>query len=469
MTDLCDLSAADLTLGYAAGTISPVEAAKAALARIDALNDRVNAYVFVDADGALAQARESEVRWQAGTPLSPVDGLPCSVKELLPTIGWPLRRCSRVLDPAQISTEDAPIVARLREGGAVLLGKTNSPEFGWKGTTDNLVFGATANPWDVTRTAGGSSGGAAAAAALGMGVLHIGTDGGGSIRIPAAFSGVFGLKPTFGRVPVYPLSKFGTTSHAGPMSRTVADSARMMEVITGADARDWYALPADNADYLTWLEAGVEGLRIAWSPTLGFAKVDPEVAALVEKAVRVFEKLGAVVEEVDTVMADPTDLFRKVWATGAAMSVRTFPDEARALMDPGLVALAEYGEGLSHVAYMEADYERGLLGAAMKQFHQSYDLLLTPAEPVEAFDIGRQVAREGERDWIDWTPFTFPFNLTGQPAASVPCGLTRSGLPVGLQVVGDRYADQLVLQACRAFEKAFGGMPKSPLLGGLSQ
>jgi aspartyl-tRNA(Asn)/glutamyl-tRNA(Gln) amidotransferase subunit A len=462
--DLCALSAEQLTEGFRSRALSPVEVAKAVFDRIDALDGAVNAFVFLDREGALAAADASQARWRAGEPLGPADGLPATVKELLPARGWPLRRCSRAT-PDIRSDEDAPTVARLREAGAVLVGKTNSPEFGWKGVTDNPLFGATGNPWDPSRTAGGSSGGAAAAAALGMGVFHIGTDGGGSIRIPSAFSGVFGLKPTFGRVPVWPLSYFGPLSHAGPMTRTVADAARMLEVIARPDARDRYALPEDRTPYVTELPKGVAGLRIAFSPTLGFARVDPEVAGIVADAARVFSDLGAEVDEVSWVMDDPTDTFRMIWATGAAMNVRSLPREARAVMDPGVVALAAYGEQIDHMAYMDADYRRGLLGASLRAFHQKWDLLLTPAEPIAAFDLALQVAEPHQRDWIDWTPFTFPFNMTGQPAASVPCGLTAAGLPVGLQVVGGLYQDSLVLRACHAFE-AVRPMPPPPLLRG---
>lgn len=450
--DLTRMTVAELTGGFRTKAFSPMEATQAALDRIAALNDKVNAFVFVDAEGALAAAKASEARWFKGEPLGAVDGVTASVKELLLAKGWPIRRCSLATPADGIAEEDAPTVARLREGGAVLLGKTNSPEFGWKGTTDNRLYGATRNPWDISRTSGGSSGGAAAAAALGMGALHLGTDGGGSIRIPAAFSGIFGMKPTFGRVPVYPLSKFGMTSHAGPMTRGVEDGAVLLDVLAQPDARDWFALPPCGVRYADALRQGVKGLRIAFSPTLGFAKVDPEIAALVEAAAMTFAKLGTEVEVVERVMDDPTDTFRKIWATGCAHSVVAFPREAHADMDPGLVELASYGASLSHMDYMDADYTRGLLGGQMNLFHRRYDLLLTPAEPIQAFAIEKQVDRPEQKTWIDWTPFTFPFNLTGQPAASVPCGFTKSGLPVALQIVGRRYEDETVLRACSAFE-----------------
>jgi aspartyl-tRNA(Asn)/glutamyl-tRNA(Gln) amidotransferase subunit A len=451
-SDLAQMTVAELTTGFRKKAFSPVEATRAALDRIAALNSKVNAFVFVDADGALAAAKASETRWMKGAPLGPVDGVTASVKELLFAKGWPIRRCSLATPADGIADEDAPTVARLRESGAVMLGKTNSPEFGWKGTTDNRLYGTTRNPWDISRTSGGSSGGAAVAAALGMGVLHLGTDGGGSIRIPAAFSGVFGMKPTFGRVPVYPLSKFGMTSHAGPMTRGVEDGAVLLDVLARPDARDWFALPPSGVRYADQLDKGVKGLRIAFSPTLGFATVDPEIAALVEAAAMKFADFGAEVEVVTHVMGDPTDTFRKIWATGCAHSVAAFPRGAQVDMDPGLVELAAYGASLGHIEYMDADYARGLLGGQMNLFHQRYDLLLTPAEPIPAFGIEKQVDRPEQRTWIDWTPFTFPFNLTGQPAASLPCGFTKAGLPAGLQIVGRRYEDELVLRACSAFE-----------------
>ena len=452
--DFSTMPVARLLEGFSSRAFSPVEVATAMLDRIGRLNGRLNAFTYVDIEGALTSARQSQERWHRGQPLGALDGIPVTVKELLAARGWPLRRCSRATPEDAIADYDAPCVARLREQGAVLLGKTNSPEFGWKGVTDNLLYGTTCNPWDTTRTAGGSSGGAAVAAALGLGTLHLGTDGGGSIRIPAAFSGVFGFKPTYGRVPVYPPSNFGTLSHVGPMTRTAEDAAYMLRALAQRDVRDYRALPVENNDYVAQQREPITGLRIAYSSTLGFASVDREIADIVSRAARVFEELGARVEEVDRIMDDPTDAFRTLWSSGLALTLRAFPREARAAMDPGLVALAEIGEATDHLVYMEAEYWRGLLGAKMNALHERYDLLLTPAEPIAAFPIDQQTAQSGQRDWIDWTPFSYPFNLTGQPAASIPCGLTSAGLPVGLQVVGGHGRDDLVLRACSAFERA---------------
>jgi aspartyl-tRNA(Asn)/glutamyl-tRNA(Gln) amidotransferase subunit A len=346
-------------------------------------------------------------------------------------------------------------VARLREHGAVLLGKTTTPEFGWKGVTDNSLTGITRNPWNPKKTPGGSSGGGVAAVASGMGPLAIGTDGGGSIRIPCGFTGLFGLKPSFGRVPAWPLSPFGTVAHLGPMTRTVADAALMLDVLSLPDARDWHALPYEARDYRVGLEGGVRGLRVAFSPALGYAKVDREIAALVKKAAQVFAELGAQVEETDPGFEDAGPLFSAHWFPGAAYVVGSIAKDKRKLMDPGLLEVARLGEKFSVRQIQDAALARGALGVHMNRFHLKYDLLLTPTLPLPAFEAGREVNDVmKERRWTDWTPFSYPFNLTQQPAATVPCGLTRAGLPAGLQIVGPKYADALVLRAARAYEAA---------------
>ena len=453
--DLAFMPATELVANYRARRLSPVEAVRAALDRIAALNGRLNAFCLIDDDAALAASRESEARWQAGAPCGLVDGVPATVKDLILTQGWPTLRGSKTISPDQTWDEDAPAVARLREHGAVLLGKTTTPEFGWKGVTDSPLTGVTRNPWDEGKTPGGSSGGAAVAAATGMGALHIGTDGGGSIRIPAAFTGVFGFKPSFGRVPVYPSSPFGTLAHLGPLTRTVADAALMLTVLAEPDARDWYALPADGRDYGHGLDDGVAGLRVAFAPTLGRAPVEPEVARLVAAAAAVFAELGATVEEADPGVGDCAETFARHWFPGAANALRALGAEQRRKMDPGLIAIAEQGARLALMDYLAAVKEREALGQRMNLFHRRWDLLLTPTLPLAAFEAGREtpLTAAGER-WTDWTPFTYPFNLTRQPAASAPCGFTEAGLPVGLQIIGPLYRDDLVLRAARAFEAA---------------
>jgi aspartyl-tRNA(Asn)/glutamyl-tRNA(Gln) amidotransferase subunit A len=459
--DLCALSATELLAAYRAKTLSPVEAARAALARIEKLNPALNCFNRVDEKGALESARASEARWKKGTPIGLLDGVPTSIKDIILTKGWPTLRGSKTTDPKGPWNDDAPAVARLREHGAVFLGKTTTPEFGWKGVTDSALTGITRNPWNPKTTPGGSSGGSAAAVAAGMGALTVGTDGGGSIRIPCAFTGLFGLKPSFGRVPAWPLSPFGTVAHLGPMTRTVADAALMLNVLSLPDARDWHALPYDARDYRIGLEDGVRGLRIAYSPDLGYAKVDKEIAALVRKAVQVFEDLGAHVDEVDPGFEDQQPTFTLHWFPGAAYVVRAIPEAKRKLMDPGLLEVARAGEKFSVKEIQDAVQARGALGVLMNQFHQKYDLLLTPTLPLPAFEAGKEVADVvKERRWTDWSPFSYPFNLTQQPAASVPCGLTKAGLPAGLHIVGPKYGDALVLRAARAYESAAPmGMP----------
>ncbi len=453
MSDLATFGATELQALYRRKALSPVEVARAVLARIERFDPAVNAFCLVDAERALEAARASEARWHKGTPGGLVDGVPTTIKDVTLTRGWPTLRGSRAVPADQPWEDDAPVTARLREQGAVLIGKTTTPEFGWKAVTDSQLTGITRNPWDVARTPGGSSGGAAAACALGMGALHIGSDGGGSIRIPAGFTGIFGLKPSFGRVPAWPASPFGTLAHIGPMTRTVADAALMLDVLALPDARDWYALPYDGRDYRIGLEDGVRGLRIAFSPALGYARVDPEVAEQVAGAARVFEQLGAHLDETDPGFENPIETFEVHWYAGAANLLRRFSDEQHALMDEGLRAIAAQGSAHSLQDYLAATDRRAALGEQMRAFHQSYDLLLTPTLPIPAFKAGEEIADPStQKRWIEWTPFSYPFNLTQQPAATVPCGFTRAGLPVGLQIVGPMHADALVLRAARAFE-----------------
>ncbi len=452
---LTRLTATELAAAYAAGTLSPVEATQAALDAVHALDPVVNAFVLVDDEAALAAARRSAARWHAGKPLGSADGVPTAVKDIFLTRGWPTLRGSSLISPDQPWEEDAPCVARLRAAGAVLLGKTTTPELAWKGVTDSPTFGATGNPWDPARTSGGSSGGSATAVGLGMATWAVGTDGGGSVRIPAAFTGTVALKPTFGLVPLHPASPFGALSHAGPMTRTVTDAALMLDVVSGFDARDPTAMPTPARSFTEALDDGVAGLRIAFSPTLGHVRNDPEVEAAVRAAVDVLAAAGAVVEEVDPGFADPVQAFDVLWSTGAAKVVEAFGPDALDAIDPGLRRCVERGTGVSASRFLDAMAVRADLGRRMGLFHLRHDLLVTPTVPIPAFATATD-APPGwpSQDWPPWTPYTYPFNMTQQPAASVPCGFTSGGLPVGLHVVGARHADALVLRAARAYEAA---------------
>ncbi len=456
-------TAAELVRGYRTKTISPVEATQEALAAIDAYDGAVNAYVLVDPEGALAAARASEARWHAGQPLGPGDGLPTSIKDALWTRGWPTLRGSWLIDEAGPWDEDAPCTARLRETGAVLLGKTTTPEYSWKGVTDSARFGLTGNPWDPTKTAGGSSGGSAAAVALGMGVWSVGTDAGGSVRIPAGFTGTVALKPTYGLIPHYPPSPFGTLAHPGPMTRTVVDTAALMDVITGFDARDWSAMPTPRESFLEGLDEGVAGLRVAFSPRLGYVRNDPEVDAAVRAAVDVLADAGALVEEVDPGFRDPIEAFHVLWFSGAAKVLQAYGEAVDDRVDPGLRRIAAVGATFSASDYLDATAVRMQLGQVMGRFHQDYDVLVTPTLPMPAFPVGRDVPdRWRSHYWASWTPYTYPFNMTQQPALSVPCGFTSTGLPIGLQIVAPRHADAIVLRAGRAHEMATDWHTRTP-------
>ena len=463
-TDLADCSASQLLALYASREASPVEALAAIEARVARVDPVLHAFCWLDFESAREAARRSEANWLAGTPAGELDGVPVSIKDLILTRGWPTRRGSMTIDADQPWDADAPAVARLREAGAVLFGKTCTPEFGCKGETNSPLTGITRNPWHTGRTCGGSSGGTAAAVASGMGPLSVGTDGAGSVRIPAAFCGNFGLKPSFGRVPAYPLSPFGSVAHLGPHTMSVRDAALMMNVLKRPDARDWTSLPPDDGDCLAGLGDGVRGLRVAWSPTLGYAKgVHPEVAAACAAAARRFEELGAVVEAVDPGFDDPLEITTGLWFLGAWTVWNTLTPEQQAVTDPDFRAEAMLGERLSALQIQQLNLRRGALGSHMRQFMQRFDLLLTPAVAVPAFEArpAGQVPMTPEA-MLGWTPFSYPFNLTQQPACTIPCGLTADGLPIGLQIVGPMFDDARVLRAAAAYE-SLRPIPRPPL------
>ncbi|MGR3872248.1 amidase [Streptomyces graminifolii] len=455
-TELTELTAVELLDGYRRREFSPVEATRATLERAEEIQPAVNAFVRLDAEGALAQAAESTERWRLGEPAGLLDGVPVTVKDILLQRGAPTLRGSKTIAEQGGWDEDAPSVARLREHGAVFIGKTTTPEFGWKGVTDSPLSGVTRNPHDPSRTAGGSSGGSAAAVALGAGPLSLGTDGGGSVRIPASFCGIVGLKPTYGRVPLYPASAFGTLSHVGPMARDAADAALLLDVIGVPDARDWSGLDRPPGSYREGLADGVQGLRIAYSPSLGGqVAVRPAVAAAVRRGVERLAALGAYVEETDPDFTDPVDPFHTLWFSGAARVTQKLSPQQRELLDPGLREICATGGGFSALDYLAAVDARMELGRRMGLFHERYDLLVTPTLPITAFEAGVEVPKgSGHRRWTGWTPFTYPFNLTQQPAVTVPVGNDGDGLPIGMQIVGARHRDELVLRAAHALDRA---------------
>jgi len=454
--DLAYTPATELAALIRAKKLSPVELTQAVLDRIERVNPTINAFVTVTAEHAIAAARRAEQAVMKGEPLGPLHGLPFSVKDLALTKGVPTKFGSHIF-ANRIGEVDAPYVRRLHEAGGVMIGKTTSPEFGWKALSDSPLTGATRNPWNLDMTAGGSSAGAGAAAAAGIGPLHQGSDGAGSIRIPSAFCGIVGIKANYGRVPLWPVSNNDYATHAGPMTRTVADAALMLGVMAGADDADMSCLDAPVPDYLGQLERGVRGLRIAFSPDLGTLRVDPEVATVVADAALAFESLGARVEVVKPGFADTHDMIRLIWGAHYIGNYGQFLDEWRSRMDPGLVACMEEARRWTAQEYVAMRGRKIAYWDSVRPLFERYDLLLTPTISVAAFEVGRLNPAGWPQhawDWFPWASFSYPFNFTGQPAATVPAGFTPAGLPVGLQIVGRRLAEVTVLQAARAFETA---------------
>jgi Asp-tRNA(Asn)/Glu-tRNA(Gln) amidotransferase A subunit family amidase len=455
--ELCWRSATELTAMIRRKTVSPVEVVEAVLARIERVNPRLGAYVTLTADQARRAARAAErAVMRKGARLGPLHGVPFSVKDVVSTrgvrttFGTPLFRDN-------VPAEDAPMVARLQAAGAIMIGKTNTPTFGWLGATHNLLFAPTRNPWHLDRTPGGSSGGASAAVAAGLGPLAVGTDGGGSIRITASFTGIVGYKPSYGRIPTYPASAAWSLSHIGPLTRTVADAALVLQVTAGPDERDPYSLPAADADYAKRLGRGVKGLRVAYADDLGGGEpVDAEVGRVAARAARAFRDLGCRVESAAPGWPSPAECWYEIFCGGVATRLAPYRDR-RADLEPGLLRLIDETLANPPTRFVEAWFERLAWWQHPRAFFEKYDLLVTPTVACPPFPIGLDHPAEVAGKPVSpygWIPFTYPFNLTGQPAVSVPCGFTREGLPIGLQIVGRRFDDASVLQAAAAFERA---------------
>jgi len=458
-------SVKELTEGYGRGDFTPTEVAIAMLDRLAAMNPSVNAFVHVDRAVSLAQADLSAQRWAARSPLGPLDGVPITVKDLVPVAGWPMRRGSRAYEVADIVAEDAPCVARLREAGAVLLGKTATPDAGCMAVTQSQVHGVTHNPYDLSVTPGGSSGGAGAALALGIGTLAVGTDGGGSIRIPSAYCNLAGIKPSFGRVPIHPPHLFMPLPVIGPMGRRVADITAMLEVMARPDPRDPYALQeAFVAPDLN--PADLSGLRVAYSPTLGCTvpAIDREIADACAGVAHILADAGATVEIVNPDWpVDPILPFTVFWEAGYAGYMDTFPPARQKLLDPYIQELAERGRRIDIVTYHRALAQRLALASASRNFFNSYDLCIGPVMAVAPFAAGNRVPPGASDDW-SWCPFTYLWNMTGQPAASVPCGFTAAGLPIGVQIVAWIGREDLILRAAQTVETALPLYRKHPVI-----
>ena len=456
---LAQLTARQLREGYESGALGPVAVVEALLGRIERLDGDLNAFVTVTADEARRAAADAEQALRGGGDGGgaggALGGVPISIKDMIVTRGVRTTIGSLLLAD-WVPDFDTPTSERLRAAGAPLLGKTTTSEFGWKGDSGNRVNGPARNPWRLDRTAGGSSGGAAAAVAAGLGPVAIGSDGAGSVRIPAAFCGVFGIKPSYGVIPAFPISPIESLSHLGVLATTVADAADVLDVVAGPDPRDRFSLPDTGADFAAALAEPVGELRVAWSPDLGYAAVEPEVRELTAAAAGVFESLGCRVDEVVPGWDDPYPFLDVIWSAANAGRHRDDLEQVRHLIDPGRLEVAERGMRITGPELALANAAKADFAETVRRFMDGYDLLLTPTLPLTAFAAGADQPGEvagRSTEFLGWTPFTYPFNITGQPAASVPCGMA-GGLPVGLQIVGGWRADALVMRAAAAFEQA---------------
>ncbi len=461
LTDPALMSAEALLHCYRRGTLSPVEALQAVMERVARFNPGINAFAVMN-PAALAAAGQSALRWRAGRPIGPLDGVPCTVKDLLDLAGLPTRRGSRLTSPDP-ATDDAPAVLALKNAGAVIVGKTTTTEYGWKTPGDCPLHGITRNPWDPSRTTGGSSAGAGAAGAACFGPLHVGTDAGGSVRIPAAWCGLVGLKPSFGRIPQWPLGAFANVACAGPMTRTVGDCALMLGVLAQFDRRDPFCLPDDGRDWRDGLSRGVDGLRVAVIRHPGFqATIDAAGIQAVEQAAQLLTDAGAVVEDAAPALPDIRDVFGRVWGVALSRLVATVPDADRGKLDPGLLDVAAQEGGMLAIDFVAAEAMRIQAAHAMARLHAEYDLVLTPTVPSGPMPADAPTRDPVRALWTEWAPWTFLYNLSRQPAITVPMPHAGDGLPRSIQLAGALYRDDLVLRGAWAIEQA-GAFPIASL------
>ncbi len=448
------MSAMEMRRRIAKREISPVDLTRRALDKAQATQDSLNAFFVLLPDEAMAAARSAEDAVMKGAPLGVLHGLPFSAKDLMAVKGVRYASGSRTMAD-NIATVEAPAVERAKAAGAVLIGKTTTSEFGCKSVGDSPLTGVTRNPWNLAKTPGGSSAGAAASVAAGVTPFALGTDGGGSIRIPCAFTGLAGIKGQFGRVPVWPTSATPTLAHVGPLARTVTDAALVFSAIAGHDARDPFGVAGAVPDVLGASRASVAGMRVAYSPTLGYARPDPEVVEITRRAAQVFEDLGCHVEEVDAVFAtDPADLWTAEFYAGVGIRLRSFMENQRDLLDPAVADVLELALHQEMQSYYTSVFERYALREQARSFFDRFDILLSPVLPVTSLDVGVNIpAALSDRNLVSWVFYTYPFNLTGQPAASVCAGIAKDGMPVGLQVVGRSHCEADVVRAAAAFER----------------
>jgi len=466
---ICFMSACDMTDAIKRQELTSLAITETIIERIEKINPIINAYCTPTFDLALEMAKKADKAVKKDEKLGLLNGIPTSIKDLIYTKGIRTTFGSKIYEN-YVPKEDAISLKRLKDAGCVILGKTNAPEFGFKGATDNFIFGTTKNPWNLERTPGGSSGGAAAAVTSGISPLALGSDGGGSIRIPACFNGVYGIKPSFGRVPIYPT--FGisgeTIVQEGPIVRYVKDAALMLDVIKGPHESDRYSLPNQNINYLEGINEKPNKLKIGYSLNLGYAKViDTEVEKNVVDSVQKFENFGWNVEEVKLKMRKPEMSFNTIFAVMYAYDLKPKLKKWKEKIDPDLKKIVEAGLTCSGIDIMRAMHHRKMIYEIFYQYFKNYDILITPTTAVPAFKLGimfppkingKNVSPTG------WMPFTYPFNLTGHPAASIPCGWSKDGLPIGMHIVGRRFDELTILQISKAFEEIAPWQDKKPQL-----
>lgn len=469
--ELCFLPAVELATRIRSRDLSPVEVVDAFLARIEAINPKLNAYVTLHPEASRKAAKRAEDALTRDEALGPLHGVPVSLKDLAATKGV-RTTCGSKATADNVPTQNHPVVQRLLDAGAISLGKTNTPEFGWLAITDNDVFGRTNNPWNVDYTPSGSSGGAAAAAAAGLSPIALGSDGGGSIRHPASFCGLFGIKTTFGLIPHEPAALgWVTLSHDGPLTRTVADAALALDVMTGYHPLDQSSAPLPPQNFLANLKRDPKGMRVAWTPDFGAVEVDPEVREAFEKTLAVFKEMGCILEQATPDMTDARDIFKWIMFSEAVGGhMQFFREDGSTDLGDEYAKFLRRRMDIKVRDYMDATHRRRELYMRTQKFFDKYDALLTPTMAIPPFkhpatmDDYPSTVNGVEVGSTGWHPFTFPFNLTGQPAATVPCGFSKAGLPIGLQIVAPRFDDLRVMQIAAAYERANPWASKKPAL-----
>ena len=463
--ELWKCSILDILKGYKEKLFSPLELAKEIINKINKDNTKINAYVFFDEEVILEQATISTLNYEKNLLRGSLEGVPISIKDLIVTKNMPTNRGTLTSSLSSQSDYDAPVVKKLKQQGAIIIGKTASPEFGHKGTTQSLKYGNTNNPWNLDLNAGGSSGGSSAAVASGLGPASIGTDGGGSIRIPCSFCGLFGHKPTFGRIPAYPISPFGTIANLGPISRTVKDSGLIMNAIANSDIQDWHSLPNEKKDYTSYDGDLKKKYKIGYSKFWGMDKyfdtnlMESEVLEKIEESIRSLKKSGLEILEIDSINwpHNPLDVFLVMWQSGAANLARKISVKDSSNLESSFSNFVEKGKQYTMFDFMDAEAKRAENALHIKKIFRNVDAIVGPTLPVLPFNSGQNVpAGFKEEQLFSWLPFTYPFNLTKNPASTINVNFSNSGLPIGLQIVADIYKDKTCFELAYYIEQTMG-------------